>query len=92
MWLSEGQIKVKSEHDCIQQTVISQVSQSLPLKGFFSRYMRKRAAGGTGSLATIQEVEHEPDKEIEEDEERAIEEALEEAEFMQNVELATEVI
>ena len=86
-WLSEGQIKVRQLHPphlCNESN-----STSSPLQGFFSRYMKKRALGGTGSMVTVEDAE-EDDLEVEEEE--AIEEQLEEQQFVDNVEMATEVI
>ena len=51
--------------------------------------MKKRASGATGQMGTVQDTE-EDDLEVEEEE--AIEEQLEEQQFVDNVEMATEVI
>ena len=51
--------------------------------------MKKRASGATGSMVTVQDAE-EDDLEVEE--EQAIEEQLEEQQFVDNVEMATEMI
>ena len=59
----------------------------------FSRYMKKRAqiAQGAQQMQTIPEdFEEDLDGEMEEDEERAVEEALLEAEFHENVVAVTE--
>ena len=86
MWLSETQIKVwRWIH--FDRTLLKFVFE----KGFFSRYMKKKAQGGNEQMETIPEDDdEEEDNEMEEDEERAVEEALEEAEFMENVQAATE--
>ena len=86
MWLSETQIKVwRWIH--FDRTLLQFVFE----KGFFSRYMKKKAQGGNEQMETIPEDDdEEEDNEMEEDEERAVEEALEEAEFMENVQAATE--
>ena len=54
--------------------------------------MKKKAQGGVEPMETIQEDpdEEEEDDKLEEDEERAVEEALLEAQFMENIEAATE--
>ena len=51
--------------------------------------MKRRASGATGQMATVQRTE-EDDLEVEEEE--AIEEQLEEQQFVDNVEMATEMI
>ena len=51
--------------------------------------MKKRASGATGQMGTVQHTE-EDDLEVEEEE--AIEEQLEEQQFVDNVEMATEMI
>ena len=91
MWLSETQIKVWGLISFHRTLLINQFSQ-----GFFSRYMKKKAQGGVEPMETIQEDpdEEEEDDELEEDEEREevalLEEALLEAQFMENIEAATE--
>ena len=51
--------------------------------------MKKRASGATGQMVTVQDTE-EDDLEVEEEE--VIEEQLEEQQFVDNVEMATEMI
>lgn len=87
MWLSETQIKVWGQISFHRTLLINQFSQ-----GFFSRYMKKKAQGGVEPMETIQEDpdEDEEDDKLPEDEERAVEEALLEAQFMENIEAATE--
>ena len=54
--------------------------------------MKKKAQGGEQPMETIaeDEAEEEDDDRLEEDEERAVEDALHEAEFLENVQAATE--
>ena len=55
--------------------------------------MKKKAQGGVEPMETIQEdpdEEEEDDDKLQEDDERAVEEALLEAQFMENIEAATE--
>ena len=87
MWLSETQIKVWGQISFHRTLLINQFSQ-----GFFSRYMKKKAQGGVEPMETIQEDpdEDEEDDKLPEDEERAVKEALLEAQFMENIEAATE--
>ena len=87
MWLSETQIKVWGQISFHRTLLINQFYQ-----GFFSRYMKKKAQGGVEPMETIQEDpdEDEEDDKLPEDEERAVEEALLEAQFMENIEAATE--
>lgn len=87
MWLSETQIKVWGRISFHITFLINQFSQ-----GYFSRYMKKKAQGGVEPMETIQEDpdEDEEDDKLPEDEERAVEEALLEAQFMENIEAATE--
>ena len=87
MWLSETQIKVWGRISFHRTFLINQFSQ-----GYFSRYMKKKAQGGVEPMETIQEDpdEDEEDDKLPEDEERAVEEALLEAQFMENIEAATE--
>ena len=51
--------------------------------------MKKRASGATGQMATVQGPE---DDDLEVEEEEAIDEQLEEQQFVDNVEMATEMI
>ena len=87
MWLSETQIKVWGRISFHITFLINQFSQ-----GYFSRYLKKKAQGGVEPMETIQEDpdEDEEDDKLPEDEERAVEEALLEAQFMENIEAATE--
>ena len=87
MWLSENQIKV-----CRLMSINRALLKVVTSQGFFSRYMKKRAQRGAAEpmQAIPEDYDEEEDEQMEEDEERAVEDALLEAEFMDNVEAATE--